>query len=225
MILSKNRKTDRFASFTFDDGLINSAYKANDIIFPNKATFYVVSGWLRPNPVKIIDKCNIGLNHGSLREWKRLSDKGHEIGSHTVSHAGPNGDWPDGYLKSLEFIKNFGSGPYSLAMPFGIKSPNVLPYDSIRLCNGEKIFNSLENIDFSGLLSFDPFEDGLIIEDAEKRIYDLPSYSWLIIRAHGLDNEGYCPWPSPYFKKIYEILLAESFNIMTVREMTQKFFH
>ncbi|MDD2807215.1 MAG: polysaccharide deacetylase family protein [Patescibacteria group bacterium] len=211
---------NRYVSFTFDDGLINSANKVNDIIYPNKAIFYIVTGWLKPNPIKINDKCNIGLDHGDFEQWKKLSNLGHEISSHTVCHAGPSSDGPDGYIESLKYIQQFHPGPYSLAMPYGIKSPDNPPYDSIRLCDGKYIYNSLEKIDLLELISFDPFEGRLTIEKALKKISQLPANSWLILRAHGLDNEGYCPWPSEYLKKIYELLLIENFEIKTIREMT-----
>ncbi|MFA6422667.1 MAG: polysaccharide deacetylase family protein [Candidatus Buchananbacteria bacterium] len=220
--LFKKQKINRYVSFTFDDGFINSAKKIHNIIYPNKATFYIVSKWLNRDFTDIKDKFNIGADHGDIKQWKQISEYGHEIGSHTMSHVGPDTDDFSEYLESLNFIRNFGSGPYSLAMPYGLKSSSQMPYDSVRLCNGKNSYNLLENINFSELISFDPFEGGLMMEDVMLELNKMPSDCWLIIRAHGLDNEGYCPWPSKYFKKIYELLLMEEFNIKTVREMTLK---
>jgi peptidoglycan/xylan/chitin deacetylase (PgdA/CDA1 family) len=221
---SFNKNNNRYVSFTFDDGLINSAQKVNDIIFPHKATFYIVTGWLKPNPIEIKDKANIGFDHGDFESWQKMSNLSHEIGSHTVAHLGPDGDQESGYIDSLEYIKKFSpTGPYSLSLPYGLRSLKPVPiYDSIRLCRGKKIYNRLNNLNLSELFSFDPFESGLPLENIKKMIHLIPNNSWLILQAHGLDNEGFLPWPSEYFKKIFEFLLSENFKIKTVREMTQQ---
>jgi len=217
-------KTSRYVSFTFDDGLINSANKIDQIITPHKATFYIVTGWLRSSQFKIEDPPNIDFDHGDYDDWEKISDLGHEIGSHTLSHIDPTSQEAQGeYQESLELIKQFSLGPYSLAMPRGLKPLSRPPYDSVRLCDGKKIHNSLKKIDFFNLISWDPVEVKLPTEQALKKIKQLPSNSWLILRGHGLDDEGYCPWPSDYLKKIIEFLQAEEIQIKTVAEMTLKF--
>ncbi len=221
MNIFKKQKINRFVSLTFDDGLIKSAFKISDIITPHNATFYVVTGWIEPRQVTITDYANIFHNHGSISDWKIIAQKGHEIGSHSFSHLKPeNSNTEKEYIQSFDFINKFGDAPYSMAMPYGLKFNKTLPYDSIRLCDGKKIFNSLEKIDLKNLTSFDPFENGLTIERAIKKINETPSNSWIIIRAHGLDDDGFCPWPTDYFKKLYFYLMENNFHIQTVRQMT-----
>lgn len=67
------------AALTFDDGL-KSAFEARKILDKHdvKATFYIVSG--------IIGEFWEGEKVMSKTDVKMLSDEGHEIGSHTVSH-------------------------------------------------------------------------------------------------------------------------------------------
>lgn len=220
----KSKKNNRYASFTFDDALIDSAYKIDKLIYPYKATFYIVTGWLKPNPIKIEDIYNIGVDHGDIKQWQELSSLGHEIGSHTVSHVKVNSlNMEKEYFDSLSFIKKFHKPPYSLAMPYCLKPITPLSYDSIRLGQGKKNYNSLKKINFSQLNSFDPVENRLSVKEAFKIIDHLPASAWLIFRAHGLDGEGYCPWQSEYLEAIYKFLLSEKFQIKTMAEMTAKF--
>jgi len=217
-------KINRYASLTFDDALINSANKVYNIISPNKATFYIVTGWLSPSQCKIEDSSNVGANHGDYNEWKKIADVGYEIGSHTFSHIDPVGqEASKEYYESLEFIKQFSPGPYSLAMPHGLKPLSQPPYSSIRLCDGKKIYNSIKKLDFFNLVSWDPVEAELPIAETLKKISQLPANSWLILRGHGLDGEGYCPWPSDYLRGVVEIIKKEKIEIKTVREMTKLF--
>ncbi len=216
---------NRYASFTFDDGLITSARKIDKIISPHKATFYIVTGWLKPNPLSIIDPPNIKPDHGDIAGWQELTNRGYEIGSHTVSHirASEPGAEKE-YQASIEFIKQFQPGPYSLAMPNSTESPSTInSYDSIRVGDGEKIYNSLKEINFARLISWDPVENKLSLEQTLKKIKYLPADSWLILRAHGLDDDGYCPWPSEYLKEIYKLLRDEGFQIRTIKEMVNDF--
>ncbi|PIN93322.1 hypothetical protein COU54_03505, partial [Candidatus Pacearchaeota archaeon CG10_big_fil_rev_8_21_14_0_10_31_24] len=110
-------KINRYVSFTFDDGFIAGAQKVAKIIHPHKATFYLVTGWVKPNSIEIKDEYNIDADHGDIKQWQKLAQLGHEIGSHTVSHPIPQEADLDEYIQSLDYLKHFHSGPYSLAMP------------------------------------------------------------------------------------------------------------
>src|SRR5947209_749954 len=70
--ITSSNDSMRFVSITFDDGLIAGARKAVGILeeFKLSATFYLVTGWIRPREVPWIrDPWNKGLDHGSWRDW------------------------------------------------------------------------------------------------------------------------------------------------------------
>ena len=74
---------ERFVTITFDDGLINGAHKAVSVLdeFGLHATFYLVTGWIRPRKVPWIrDRWNRGLDHGNWRDWINIKNRGHDIG-------------------------------------------------------------------------------------------------------------------------------------------------
>ena len=57
-------------------GYINGAIKMDQILHPYKATFYIIVGYLD----------NIS-GRGDVSDWQVLPDKGHDIGSHTITHS------------------------------------------------------------------------------------------------------------------------------------------
>src|SRR5581483_8030235 len=102
-------------SLTFDDGLLATAKKVD--LLPYKATFYIVTGWVRPNMVPILDAWNQDRDHGGLDDWIALSKKGHDVQSHTVSHrtccwykTASRADIEYEYNESLNFIKLIHDG-------------------------------------------------------------------------------------------------------------------
>src|SRR5258707_1134747 len=84
----------RFVTITFDDGLVHGARKAAAVLdeFGMRATFYLVTGWIRPRKVPWTrDRWNRGLDHGNWHDWVDLQNRGHDIGSHTVTHLNASG--------------------------------------------------------------------------------------------------------------------------------------
>jgi glycosyltransferase involved in cell wall biosynthesis len=158
----KNKKTRRYVSFTFDDGLINSAKKIDQILSPHQATFYIVTGWLKPKPLSITDPPNIKPDHGNPGDWQRLANLGHEIGSHTVSHPETIAKLTSQeYAESLTVIKQFHSGPYSLATPHLFIPTKQTLYEAVRAGEKKEIYNSLGQINFNQLNSWDPIEKNI----------------------------------------------------------------
>lgn len=70
-------------SFTFDDGTADQIDEAAPLLDQHgfKATFFLYPGSLREE-----DRGKKG-KYGSLKEWRAVADKGHEIGNHSWSHA------------------------------------------------------------------------------------------------------------------------------------------
>jgi len=220
---------ERYLSITCDDGLINSALKVDQLLSPNHATFYIVTGWLKLNPIPILDTPKIIYKHGSLVDWQLLSKKGHEIGSHTVSHLRPNQPINQAeYYQSFELIKKIQPGPYSLATPYGASINIQSPYDSIRLKEKRGflkiiIDNKLDRIDFFKIVSWDPVELKFSLSKIIRILQKIPSRRWLVLRMHGLDGEGYCPWSATSFKQFIDSALRSGYQIKTIAEMTKLF--
>jgi peptidoglycan/xylan/chitin deacetylase (PgdA/CDA1 family) len=216
----------RYLSFTFDDALISGAKKVDKILSPYKATFYLTTGWIKPNNKQIIEPGNIGLDHGSIEDWKELSKNGHELGAHTETHLlMTHANIYQECLNSLEFIKTISEPPYSFATTFfGYPSHVMLNmFDSIRIGYRGKFYNNLSNIDFKSLFSWLPLADGRTIKDVNEALKIIPDNSWLILTMHSLDREGFQPISSEELKALKDFVIENKYEIKTVREMTLLF--
>lgn len=221
------KKPQRYITLTFDDGFINGARKIDKILHPHHVTFYIVTGWVEGS-VPVTDKYNAGADHGTLEDWKDLAIKGHDIGSHTVSHtnadnAGVSIEALDKECHdSLQYIKAIHGAPYSLAFPHNKPYPITAPYDSIRLgYDGGVIYNHLESVDLKKIKSWSPWPESLW----EKRIFwkigRMPVGSWLVLGLHSLDGEGWHPWSSKSLARLKDFALRKGFQIRSMAEMTE----
>ena len=229
----------RFVTITFDDGLIEGARTAAEILdaFGLKATFYLVTGWVRPRQFPFIrDPWNRGRDHGSWSDWRVLQNRGHDIGSHTFSHLNASGrvlrNSPTliGWELSHSFAQlrhNLGRAPSSISMPWNttsdIQSNLSRLYRACRL--GSEIFetNDLAGISWHQLHSWAPRREASA-EEITNRIRTTPNGHWLILQFHSLDGEGYMPFPSDTFRSIVKGI-AETPNLetLTVDEMVERF--
>lgn len=143
-------------SLTFDDGLRNQVEVVAPILEKHglRGTFYVM-------PKFLLEKPDSNSKFGTWDGFISLSQKGHEVASHTISH--PNltdlslGNYGDlGTLRhelvasKLDLEKRLGKAVLSLAYPFGETNENVMR--EVR-----KYYTSARNI--SGLTNkqgFDP---------------------------------------------------------------------
>lgn len=105
------------AVLTFDDGL-KSAYEASKILdkYDVKGTYYIISG--------LIGQLWEGEDVMSEDEIRQLSEKGHEIGVHTVSHPELTNLSSENIKKEIRQSKKklsdiTGSETTSLAYPYG----------------------------------------------------------------------------------------------------------
>lgn len=213
----------RYISFTFDDGSITGANKVNEILTPYHATFYIVTGWIKPNNIKINDRFNINIDHGTIEQWKNLSNLGHDIGSHTHTHL--KADDPNIVQdcdKSLEIIKLIHKSPHNISSPH-FTNLQIIGFDSIRLgtyetmhkkFEFEKLYNNLNDLNLMKLYccDFEPFKVKTIINQ-------IPDNTWLILAYHSLDGEGFQPISSDDLRAIKDCAIENKYEIKTVREM------
>lgn len=209
----------KILSLTFDDGFLATAQKVDKLISPYKATFYIVTGWVRPNCIPINDPWN-NRDHGSLDDWIALSRAGHDIQSHTVSHH--NIDWYNKatdeeisyeYEESLNFIKKIHGGPYTLSTPFHHVPRIAHGYMAVRL--GGSTYNRLDVLDLQRLKSYGAKQDVF-----RWAINNLPTEDniWVLVCLHGLDDEGYLPWKSGELRQFVDLALSKGYRILSVNE-------
>jgi len=219
--ITKSRK--RYLSFTFDDGFIDGAKKVDKILYPYNATFYIVTGWVRPNNVPVDDDFNKGADHGSIEDWVTLSGKGHDIGSHTVSHAAEKE--PDSeceYKKSLDFIKQIHDGPYNFSCPHHVEVKASMPYyDTVRIGRDKRIYNDFGEVNMHRLISWEPSGNPVYERKAFKTIAEIPGNSWMILSMHSLDGEGWNPWGSDALNRLKDYALKCGYNIKSVAQMVE----
>ena len=215
------RNKERYLSFTFDDGCINSAKKVDRILHPHKATFYIVTGWVRPDSVPVSDFSNIHTDHGHIDDWRKLASKGHDIASHTVSHVLPtNPDAEREYNESLDYIKKIHKEPYNFAFPYDVKSLSKMTcYDSVRIGGEGMVYNDLESIDLYNIRSWSPIIQKISEKEIWKLINKAPNNSWLVLEMHALDGEGLFPWPSDDLERLKDFIINCGFSIKTIGEM------
>lgn len=217
----------RYISFTFDDCYLESCNKANDILLPYKATFYLTSGWIKPNNCEIKDESNKNINHGCIEDWKKLFELGHELGAHTHTHIRmTDKNCYSECLQSLELIKQIQTeGPYSFATPYFDNVSHVMinMFDSIRVgYKNSRFYNNLEKLDWKLLTSFCPLAEGRNFNKVLEIIKNTPDNHWVILCLHGLDKEGFSPISSEELKRLREFSLQEKIDIKNIKEVYMK---
>ena len=229
----------RFVSITFDDGLVEGARKAVNVLteFGTKATFYVVTGWIRPNHVRIRDPWNSQRDHGSWSDWQAIEDDGHEIGSHTLSHINATGKKarfvPILLRRELrhsynDLTRHLKTPPVSIAMPWNASTSfservGKKIYQALLVGRQEVRYNNLIMINWYHLESWPP-DSNVSVDEICKTISGIPEHHWLILQFHGIDDEGWMPISSAKLRAILKFI-AESENLyqVTVRCMIDNY--
>ena len=234
--MSLSVQPNRFVTITFDDGLINGARKAVQILdeFKLNATFYVVTGWIRPRQVPWIrDRWNRGLDHGNWRDWNEIKNCGHDIGSHTVTHLNAGGKlsrylpiilrWELSHSYS-QLRYHLGRAPTSISMPWNTPAEQLEPvvrrtYQACRLGSGKWQTNDLATLNWHRLHSWAP-NPNIGAEEIVERCRATPPGHWLILQFHSLDGEGYMPLTTSTFREVLRgITATPDLHHLTVDEM------
>ena len=226
----------RFVSITFDDGLIEGARKAVRLLdeFGVPGVFYVVTGWVRPRQMRWIrERFNKGREHGDWNEWQEIQSKGHEVGSHTVTHlnaAGRLARWCPPLLSwelshsRAELERHLGSAPSSISMPWNAPAGPLEPlvrrlYPACRLGGKEAVANDLSSLDWHRLHSWAPDSD-VTGDEILAKVLATPPGHWFILQFHSFDNEGYMPITRQKFCQILQgIADGKNLRQVTVQEM------
>src|SRR5207253_2038738 len=124
------------------------------------ATFYLVTGWVRPTRVYVRDPWNKNRDHGRWADWRMLHANGHEIGSHTFSHINASGKlarFVPGLMRReitrsyYDLRARLEMQPVSLSMPWNAAGPSLEKiarklYQAVRLGSSVISFNDLGNV-------------------------------------------------------------------------------
>lgn len=193
---------DAAYSITMDDGSANQAKLAAPILekYHFRATFFVIAGLTTDQPDATnaahlpSDWCGVGW-----QQWRALAEKGHEIGSHTMTH--PHLDAvkdPAALRREIvhsadEIQAKMGRRPISFAFPFSATNEQSLniarkAYLAVR-------GHGLVYLTAGRLGRYNAYIDGLI-KDGEAGVGIL----------HGLDGVGWEPIKSEVFKAHVEYL-------------------
>jgi peptidoglycan/xylan/chitin deacetylase (PgdA/CDA1 family)/glycosyltransferase involved in cell wall biosynthesis len=236
----KAGNSSRFVSITFDDGLIRGARKAAKILdeYQLKATFYLVTGWIRPREVPWIrDPWNRGLDHGRWRDWIDIKNRGHDIGSHTVTHLNAAGKlsrhlptvlrWELRHSHA-DLLRHIGKAPSSISMPWNAPAERLEPlvrriYAACRLGSETWQTNDLAALNWYRLNSWAPGSD-ISADEIVDRIRATPAGHWLILQFHSLDGEGYRPIATQTFRDLLRGLKVTSdLHHISVDDMIREF--
>lgn len=198
----------RFVTFSFDDGMIDTARRAKSLNVP--MTFYIVLGWTLKS-VEIDDFYNRGLEHGSIRDW---TESGFDIGCHTYNHSKNF----DEFFSFQKFSRFFGS-PRNLATPYGIDHVTKA-YDSCKV-GFYQPFNDLTEKSMKRLSSINPIFDLQSKDDLRSIARNCPEGRWIILTFHGID-EGWCPITHGELESLIELFSEYQFTFMTVSDGVRK---
>jgi peptidoglycan/xylan/chitin deacetylase (PgdA/CDA1 family) len=198
----------RYISFTFDDGLINTALIVEKLRIP--ATFYIVLGWVL-NEIKIKDEFNIGLNHGTIEQWKNLKL---DLGCHTYDHEKKFNEHLS-YSKFSELLIS----PKNLAVPYGLKFKSKL-YDSCKIGFYGKFYNDLNITNVKEIHSINPCYD-LDKESLKSVISNCPAEKWMVLTFHGI-NEGWKPITCQELKFWINFFDQNNFTFLTITQGVER---
>ena len=218
----------RLLSFRFDDGFMDGARKAAQILDPCRGSFFIVGdrtlglAHLADNPLLR------GRNFGSVEEWRAMAKHGHDIQPHSYSHRRFSTLSPDEteaeIRESVRILRSITDGPLIFAFPF---NDAVSGPDWVGLgleAAGFETLTSADPIQFNQLSAFERFNikswavrerDWSTIAEELKAV---PGGTWTVLAFHSLDDEGFEPWSSEGFRQLVSLIGTLGFDIVTVRE-------
>jgi peptidoglycan/xylan/chitin deacetylase (PgdA/CDA1 family) len=170
-----------------------------------------------------------GPRFGSFDEWRAVSEGGHDVQPHSVSHVNFASLTPEQQcaeiVGSAEMVRGIHQGRLIFAFPYNV-IPNLdLPRLGLsasgfvtRTSDGPAFFNDLgAGLDLFRLRSWAVRERHL--EAIATQLTSLPDRSWTILAFHSLDGEGHEPWSSLAFHDLVDLVRRAGLDIVTISEM------
>lgn len=221
----------RWISFRFDDGFIEGARKAADILSPYAGTFFIITGLvtgaLRLDHLDYFE----GADFGTVDEWRALAARGQDIQSHGVDHASfatLDRDQALAQIRvSLDTVRQINPGPHVFCFPYnavpdldlagsGLSAAGFATVDS-----GQGVLlNPLAELDLMRLGSWAVRERHLdfVIQELD----GAPDDTWTILAFHSLDGQGHEPWTSEGFADLVAAVLRAGYQVTTVGDMVAR---
>ncbi len=208
---NQKKGDDRSIAIIFDDGL-KSNLLASEILteYNLNATFFICSGTLTGESITDVYG---NKNYLSREDIKVISERGFEIGSHSISHLDltllSESDLRNELTKSKEELENVINHPVtSLSFPYGIWNESVVDvakevgYKTFAVYNFGNKANQLDTFRATGVYPFDT------IGDIEKKLNGTLGFGG--IRASIIPHFAkgsplaafsplYCKIPTPWF--------------------------
>lgn len=204
---------DAAITFTFDDCLANQYKTAVPLLdkYGFNASFYVVTNWINSG----------SSNYYTWTNAKSMLASGHEIGSHTVSHANLNGsDYIDQMANSQSTIDGqLGSGTCTT-----IVYPNCIVPSSETECGKYYLGGRICNGQVEGSTPSDYFQIGSLICGNQGSYNSTSAFTtafqtakskkgWAVFLIHELDNgSGYSPLSSSILNEVLSYLKTNNSN-------------
>lgn len=202
-------------SITMDDGYVSQRVFMRRLLEDRgfRGTFYVVTSWLD--------------DEDQWEAWRPLSDGGHEIGSHSVTHVALDALAPEALAQEVQtsreaIVEHFGATQgRSLAFPFSKTSPAAVAavaaagYQAAR--TGLSDLNPPSPDDLFLVRSLHPLSDTEATEIQGWIDLTLDEGAWLVVGVHGLRDpdeplsptqEGWEPVPVAVYAAALDHLAA-----------------
>jgi peptidoglycan/xylan/chitin deacetylase (PgdA/CDA1 family) len=223
----------RFISFRLDDGFIKGALSAAAHLYPNRASYFIVSNLVMGIDPAQQEPLFVGRNFGSIAEWRAISRLGHDVQPHGAVHNNISLLSLEQQLfeikQSLSFIRYIHDGPYVFGYPYNAMTDLDLSKLGISAAGFETIgsddsiiFNKIgDGLDLYRLKSW-AVRERHFDSITEQLSRDLPDDSWAILAFHSLDGEGHEPWTSDRFSRLIAAIRAMGHQIVTVGEMVER---
>ncbi len=197
----------RFAvSFSSDDGFLKSTETFMTLFdqYNFKATFNLVTSWITPMKSSIGDSYNQDCSHGTWTNWKTVIKKGHEIGSHSMTHPHLPDLSPEDLKRELLYSKRRISkrldyhGHKTLALPynhlsFDVRNEIARYYIAAREGTRTGKINIPNETDLMAVRSWWPLSHTGLDEIIDMINQAREERGWLVIGLHGMNGEGWHP--------------------------------
>jgi peptidoglycan/xylan/chitin deacetylase (PgdA/CDA1 family) len=219
----------RYMSFRFDDGFFHGALKANAMLEPDRASFFIVTG--------LVDKTHrldhiplfVGRKFGTIADWRVLARAGHDIQPHSVTHANlpllTREQRIEEVERSLAFVKKIHAGPYVFCHPYNALTD--LDFASLGFAAaGFSGRGSQDTIPYNDPSKVNPYllRSSVLPEDQYDWLVGnlstyVPDNGWVILGFHSFDGEGSRPWSSEGFSRLVADVRRLGFQIRTIAAM------